>query len=455
MSNNSSGDNERACSEAGVDQLARVLSQCEPQIHDMTRVRVGAAIARANSNTDSAKDISSEASKAQSGRSGGLVATAVVVGIAAAAGLMLWQRADDQLKTAAVSIAADPKEVADTAELGSRYTAIAIVDAGVAEVTQRKLQLPNGASIHMNGETEVRVQSAGNDSVLSFDDGSVDVDSLASSGRTELVIGAVSLVANHAIFAASVDKGLLQIDVHMGVVYVLPGAETPSELLRAPASRLYNTVPAPDFIARSDLASPLTPSADIKSRAKHAGETQAKRPAIAAGTAVRPSADEIYRNAEAIIASGDVASGRTLLETILRDHPSDPRVDTARYDLASLARRVGDLRRAQHLLEEVLANQNTSAIVESAHYSLCQIYLARKSAKTSACIRQFRASYANSSHDAELLDSLAKLVQRSQGCVAARPLLEDLIARHAKSTFALRAKSALEACADGVAASRD
>jgi predicted Zn-dependent protease len=67
-------------------------------------------------------------------------------------------------------------------------------------------------------------------------------------------------------------------------------------------------------------------------------------------------AAELYRRAEAALAIRDPAGARDFLEQLIREYPSDARVDAARYDLALVARSFGQRARARELLDALIAN---------------------------------------------------------------------------------------------------
>src|SRR5690606_36857183 len=67
-------------------------------------------------------------------------------------------------------------------------------------------------------------------------------------------------------------------------------------------------------------------------------------------------ASELYRRAEAALATRDTAEARGLLERLLREFPDAALVDAARYDLALLAHADGDDARALALLDAIIAD---------------------------------------------------------------------------------------------------
>jgi TolA-binding protein len=148
-----------------------------------------------------------------------------------------------------------------------------------------------------------------------------------------------------------------------------PDAAEPCVVVPSVSEPVAPPAPPPAPPAALPAAPPAAPSMPIPPPETPPAVTAVKpRPSIARSTAqprvatAGPSAAELYRLAEAALASHDTASARAHLTRLLREHPGAKQVDQARYDLALLAHDAGDDNAAAALLDAILESGTDDAV---------------------------------------------------------------------------------------------
>ncbi|MFO0724048.1 MAG: tetratricopeptide repeat protein [Myxococcota bacterium] len=166
-----------------------------------------------------------------------------------------------------------------------------------------------------------------------------------------------------------------------------------------------------------------------------------------------PSAEVLYREAEAAMRAGDRETARERLERLLRLYPEDASAEPALYDLGRLAYEEGDTKRAGEAVERLLARGHDKGLREAASYLRCRLALGRTDdgrwlAEVVGCFRDFRRDFPGSSHDPEVLLLLATAWARAGQCEAARPLLDEYLDRYSALDGAVTARDWKARCAD-------
>jgi len=134
-----------------------------------------------------------------------------------------------------------------------------------------------------------------------------------------------------------------------------------------------DSVPMPSTAPTSPTESPQTTSAksnatsttSAKSNVRLNSDDSTKRtpPKL---PDLRLDAAELYKRAEAALAVRDSSGAREFLERLLREYPTDSRVDAARYDLALIARSNSQHQRALELLDALIATGTDENLVGAA-----------------------------------------------------------------------------------------
>lgn len=198
--------------------------------------------------------------------------------------------------------------------------------------------------------------------------GTVVADRTAAAPGLTIIAGGNTTVTHDRRFAVRVEPAMVVLGAGDRAREIVerhgfelgPAAPPPSPL----------STPVPSVPAIAPEPAPTPPPSSSPTRAPRIA---AEPPAAESSTEREPpklpviivSAAELYRRAEASLAIRDPQGARTLLEQLIRDYPTDPRVDAARYDLALLARAGGDRPHALVLLDQILS-AGTDADVQRA-----------------------------------------------------------------------------------------
>ena len=200
---------------------------------------------------------------------------------------------------------------------------------------------------------------------------------------------------------------------------------------RTPASPPTRVAASPPIAAPS----PATASSPISTSPRVATSPSAEpvAPAIVAPApaplAPPPTADRLYRDAEAALAQRDLASADRHLAALLAQFPESALLDQALYERARIAFRRRAWADAQRQLDRLSTIQN-SPLREPGAYLACRIAVEAGDGGAAACLTDYRARYPSSPHDADVLDLLAELAVRTGGCPAAQSSIAELARRH-------------------------
>jgi len=148
-----------------------------------------------------------------------------------------------------------------------------------------------------------------------------------------------------------------------------------------------------------------------------------------------PSADELYRSAEAALAKRDVATADRILATIVDTLPTSSLVDQALYERARIAYDRHAYADAQRHLAR-LATLPTSPLLEPGAYLGCRVAIAANASTADACLATYRATYPHSPHDLDVLGLLVDRAFRAGGCTRAAPLVDELSRLYQATTLA-------------------
>lgn len=225
-------------------------------------------------------------------------------------------------------------------------------DAIVAERSQHR-------TIERAGVT-ITVLGPGAATVADGDDGTLHVRVATGTLLAERAAGAdpVTLFAGQAIMVARDHEFAVRVE---GSHVVFGAGEHSREIVER------DVVMSRARDERETRAPVLAASPPEPMHVSPARPTSPRRRAEADAPRTEPAppvlrASELYRRAEAALATHDGTAARELLERLLREFPDDALVDAARYDLALLAHAAGDDARALALLDAIAARGGDRAV---------------------------------------------------------------------------------------------
>ena len=166
--------------------------------------------------------------------------------------------------------------------------------------------------------------------------------------------------------------------------------------------------------------------------ASAAGPVEQPEPAAAQPP---PSAEELYRAAEAALAARDLVTADLKLAQILQDQPTSPLIDQALYERARIAYQQRAWAAARNHLARLAALPATP-FAEQGNYLRCRVAVDAHEASAAACLAGFRAAFRKSPHDLDALALLVQLAHGKGGCAGAAPLVEELAEAYPRTTLA-------------------
>ena len=230
-----------------------------------------------------------------------------------------------------------------------------------AEPGQRTVFERDGVTLTLFGPAAATVAGHPDGTVhVAIASGTVVADRLDDAPALTFTAGSNTTVTHDRKFAIRVEQGMV----------VLGAGEQAKEIVDRHVHQLAPPA-APPVTAPPVTAPPITPPPVEPPAPVAPVGPPSPRPRIVVPSPEPPvetppeptpiptivfSATELYRRAEAALAIKDPKGARDFLEQLLRDYPTDPRVDAARYDLALLARAANDLPRARALLDTILTS---------------------------------------------------------------------------------------------------
>ena len=199
-------------------------------------------------------------------------------------------------------------------------------------------------------------------------------------------------------------------------------------------------LPKPALGKNASEASSATPSPTARASTP---------PSSSPPPAIRPpTPSELYRRAEAALGRGDERQGRALLQALVNDFPHEEIVDSARFELALLAKKAGRSREALAETREILGRGGRGPFIEPARFLRCRVYLDEDRDAAMSCLARFVHDYPQSPHDAFALRALTELAERSGNCAKAAAHAEVYLQRHPDGDFAAEARRVRSHCGD-------
>jgi len=177
-----------------------------------------------------------------------------------------------------------------------------------------------------------------------------------------------------------------------------------------------------------------------------AGRASETAPSTAALRAHTPS--DLYRRAEGALGRGDETQGKELLEALVSEFPHEEIVDSARFELALLAKKAGRSREALAETRAILGHGGTGPFVEPARFLRCRVYLGEDRDAAMSCLGRFVHDYPQSPHDAFALRALTELAEKSGNCARAAAHAAVYLQRHPDGDFAAEARGIRSRCGD-------
>jgi outer membrane protein assembly factor BamD (BamD/ComL family) len=182
-------------------------------------------------------------------------------------------------------------------------------------------------------------------------------------------------------------------------------------------------------------ASPAPRAADPPPRPAITAPASASQPTIEPVAPPRPTADELYRAAEAALAVNDLAAADRALAALVADHPASALLDQALYERARIAYQRHAWSAARRHLAQLAAIPNTS-FAEPGHYLRCRIAVQTGEATAAACLAGYRTAFPRSPHDLDALALLVQLAHARAGCPGAENLIDELAQSYPRTTLA-------------------
>ena len=464
------------------DRLVRSLRVEPDRLDDVTRARW---LARMQPELDAIA-----ARRQPSPRHAPWFAIAAAATIAIAAGWWLVRdRAPSELHAPVVAtidreilrpyvISGASSEAAASTLLAGRFSVLELVTGQLVRAT---FDRDRDQRIAVVGPARVAVTDATADAVTLDVAGTLLVDARAPAHELRVHAATVTIRAHQAVFAVQsndhgtlvfVDRGEIELGTtHLGAGDWFGPTEMRSPALVAllrehahavPPPSEHNTILAvagtePALTQRGDVlgTGPLWARVDpgtvvMEPAASPAPPVLIERPVPAPRSASRaeplpspvpaaPTSAELYVLAETALRDGDRATAEKIWLQLLDQYPHSAEAGSARYDLANLVRAT-DRGRAQHYLAQLLADSPPEALREPARYLSCRLHVeANELEVATTCFEAFRASFADSTHDAEILAWLAGRAEEIGGCPAAHALAAEYQRRYPQGPFSARA----------------
>jgi TolA-binding protein len=145
---------------------------------------------------------------------------------------------------------------------------------------------------------------------------------------------------------------------------------------------------------------------------------------------------------------GDNVGGKQLLGELVRAFPDEAMADSARFELALLAKEGGRSKEARAHTREILRHGQTGPFVEPARFLRCRIDLDDDRDAAADCLARFVRDYPQSPHDAFALRALVELARSGGHCAQAVKFAGLYLQRHPQGEFAAQADRVRNRCED-------
>jgi outer membrane protein assembly factor BamD (BamD/ComL family) len=137
----------------------------------------------------------------------------------------------------------------------------------------------------------------------------------------------------------------------------------------------------------------------------------------------------------------DWTTARRQLAEVVALAAGHPLEDVARYELAQLALRAGEVPQAVALLEQLLRSDREPALAQPARLLRCELHLqAGERPQARRCLERFRAAYPYSPHDEAALGLLIESFALDQACAGVAELADEYLQRYATGSRAEQAR---------------
>ncbi|HEY1548123.1 MAG TPA: FecR domain-containing protein [Kofleriaceae bacterium] len=157
-------------------------------------------------------------------------------------------------------------------------------------------------------------------------------------------------------------------------------------------------------------------------------------------TATPLDAGRLYAAAERALAARDPAAADRALAKLVGEFPASKLLDQAYYERARIAFDLDAWTDARRDLDE-LARFTDSPLVEPGAYLRCRVAVAAADGSAATCFTDYRARFPRSPHDRDALTAIVELAFAAGGCAAAKPQIDELVARYpASSTWSARCR---------------
>ena len=456
-----------------VSDLRDAVLAVDDRLDDLSRARVQTRLAQAMEQA-SREGEARAASRSGRGLKLAVSAAAAAVFVVAAAS-MIWrgqaaqapgpvkdvivkaparQDTTSVLQPNAVLEGSVPWPGSEEVRLGKKVSRLQL-PAGV----ELRASLAQGAELALYGPVDLAVKEAdASHTELKLSVGAMVVDYDAGKGRLLRIVspGAITEVVG-TLFSVEVRAGQTLVSVSRGkvkvrsggaTVEVLPGqtwssekkslGQTPADsaalLARHAGETVASSAPVGEVLAASRArsregagerfipeppreartANSPSPTKQDKHIVPETPSREATRtsPTETAKQQPPPSASALYAQAETALGSGDQVTARRIFERLLKAHAKDPLADSARYELALLMVRAGQMAQAERILGQV-GPAGGSSLQEPAHFLRCRIKQdngEREAARQ--CYLAFRKRFPISPHDDRARRALNKLVEQ-------------------------------------------
>ena len=147
------------------------------------------------------------------------------------------------------------------------------------------------------------------------------------------------------------------------------------------------------------------------------------------------SADDLYRAAEAALATRDHVAADRALGRLVTEYPSSALVDQAHYERARIAYHHRAWATARRHLDRLAAMPSTP-LAEPGHYLACRIAVEARDGEAESCLVDYRKAHPRSPHDLDVLGLLVRLSHASGGCGRAATVIDELVRMHPRSDLA-------------------
>lgn len=158
------------------------------------------------------------------------------------------------------------------------------------------------------------------------------------------------------------------------------------------------------------------------------------------------TAASLYRQAELALRQGDDARGLQLLSQLVSHFGADPTADAARFELALILEKAGEVDKAIALTNEIGRSGRNGPFVEPARFLRCRLDR-RRPADATTCLTRFVSEHPRSPRHAEALQMLIELHVGAGHCELAAKLAKTYVSSHPDGAFSHHVSKVVAGCA--------